>query len=250
LDNKQIIVSHFKELNRDHLQYPYLEICNTQDGLKPNGFSLYDSTFLNTIAEKNKSYCELSALYSVWKDNLFKDYIGLAHYRRFFVFQNLGVHSVQKKFNSLIEDCSVFSKTLETLNYDLIVPIPLNFSGWEHNSIYKHFSALHPNLIDLFIKGCTILDSYLGKNNFSFNWLNSNYYLYPYNMFFGKKEIVEKWCNIIFSVLFELENQSSINLSGYDSRWAGFLSERFFSLFVQTQCSEYSVFNSTVAFYQ
>jgi hypothetical protein len=249
LNDIQIIVSHFKELNREPLKNPYLEICNAQEGIKPTGFNLYDSSFDDNISEKNKAFCELSALYSVWNSNLFKNFVGLAHYRRFFIFDNLNVHSIERNFDTLIKDSEIYLEKLQKLSCDMVVPIPLDFSGWEHNSIYKHFCALHPNLIDVFNKVCDILDYCLGKNNFSLDWFNSNQYLYPYNMFFGRKEIIDRWCSVIFTVLFELENQVDTNFSGYDSRWAGFISERLFSFFVQTQCIEYNTINSTIAFY-
>lgn len=250
LDNNQIIVSHFKDIDRPILGEPYLEICNLNKEIRPNGFHVYDSDFKDNICHKNKSYCELSALYSVWKNNLFKDYIGISHYRRFFMFEDTGNHIVEKSFDSLTQDCITSAQKINTFDYDLVVPIPFNFSGWEHNSIYKHFKALHPNLIHAFEESCRVLDRYLGLEDFSLRWLDNNPYLYPYNMFFGKKEIVEKWCDIIFTVLFEVEKKIDTNFSGYDMRWAGFLSERFFSLFIQTQCNEYNILNSTVLFYK
>ena len=38
----------------------------------------------DNISRKNDSYCELTGLYWLWR-NCCKDYIGLVHYRRYFV---------------------------------------------------------------------------------------------------------------------------------------------------------------------
>lgn len=42
----------------------------------------------DSIAEKNANYCELTAWYWLWKNEKLPDYIGLCHYRRFFVQKN------------------------------------------------------------------------------------------------------------------------------------------------------------------
>ena len=58
-------------------------------GLKNEDF--YQDNLGVNIAEKNSSFCELTGLYWAWKNGVFENnqYVGLVHYRRYFVGKTL-----------------------------------------------------------------------------------------------------------------------------------------------------------------
>ena len=53
--------------------------------LSENDFGYLGDNRGNNISDKNRNFCELTALYWAWKNDYFKtyNYCGLAHYRRY-----------------------------------------------------------------------------------------------------------------------------------------------------------------------
>ena len=68
----------------------------------------------DSIAEKNESYCELTAMYSIWKNDRTSEYVSIEHYRRFFMKK----HSLQIAENMDIMDYLEKSDIVTTQYYD------------------------------------------------------------------------------------------------------------------------------------
>ncbi len=160
------------------------------------------------ISDKNKVFCELTALYWIWK-NSNDDYVGLCHYRRFFD----------------IQDKEEIIKTLESGK--VIVP-KLAYLGRSLERQYKHN---HDSYIwDTLV---SVLDEkYPEYNALSKEVFKSNK-MYPFNMLIAKKEVFDGYCEWLFDVLFEVEKRVDIDkLDEYQARYAGFLSERMFMIYL------------------
>lgn len=175
----------------------------------------HDNTCDN-ISFKNPFYCELTALYWIWKNVDCKN-IGLCHYRRFFVDVNnhkIALTSIQK-LDKLLKEC------------DIIVP---NVS-YLKTTVKKHYEMnVKNNGLDLVCKIVAKQDpSYIPHIK---KTLEAKECFYC-NMFYTKKEIIDKYCDWLFDILGKLEPK--VNMMGwnqYEQRLYGFLSEILFNIWI------------------
>ena len=66
-------------------------------------------------------------------------------------------------------------------------------------------------------------------------------YYYAYNMFIAKREIVCEYCEWLFSILGYCEKRINVKEDIYQNRFAGFLAERLFTIFL-THNKQYKVY--------
>ena len=218
----------------------------------------------DNISEKNKSYCELTALYWAWKnyDKLGNpDYIGLCHYRRYF-----SPNSIQK--NNCFEKSSLFKTILNKSwfyiflkkkyflfrsyfnslslylfffrhksntkiikknipNYDIIVPKKRKYFV----SVYQEYSSASKiqdlkKVIKIIKKIHPDYKNYIEK-------YFQNKETYSYSMMIMKKKIFFEYCSWFFPILFQLEKEISLRgRSPKDIRVFGYVGERLFSLWI------------------
>ena len=173
----------------------------------------------DNISEKNKSYCEMTGLYWIWKNDIESRYIGISHYRRYFT---------DNYFSMSIESCLSVEKIEKLFNkYDVIVPQAAVYKDTILNSL-----NIAPNLDDMKAVEAAIkalYPEYLGDYK---SFLNGNRY-YPYNMLVMKREDFEKYCEWIFNILDHVEREyGNPYTDNYHSRLFGFLSERLLYLWV------------------
>lgn len=194
-----------------------------------DSFDFYDNTNDN-ITTKNKNYCELTALYWIWK-NIDCKYVGLVHYRRYFY------HRYKSLFSYKLYSNSELQKILT--KFDVILPIKSVVSGKSWKNVYEHYSHFHYKKdLDELVKiikrfypeyyDCCI--SVLQQKKVSLR-----------NMIITSKKILNEYCNFLFGILFKLE--AHIDISYYDeyqSRVYGFLSEYLSDVFFKVH-SDYKI---------
>ena len=175
------------------------------------------------ISDKNSNYCELTALYWIWKNERIANWVGLCHYRRYFTMSKL----VTDKSSILSQE--QVQKLLS--KYDVVVPQ----KEYSYRGAYQAYldcgrekdiettadviQKLYPEYMDSFQK--EFIESAGG---------------YPANMIICRKDVLNQYCKWLFSILFEVEKNT--NIKGYteqEARIYGYLSERLLGVWLAKQ---------------
>lgn len=200
----------------------YVPIHVGSEGKKDLGY-LKDNTGDN-ISLKNKNYCELTALYWIWKNDTTSKYVGLAHYRRYFVKKTKRV-SKDNKFSNLLTRSDV-EELMD--KYDVVVsnPFRLYVKNVKTKYVQQHY------LEDL--ENCErVLKKLKPEYSEAFDKTMKDKQLCICNMFIMSKKLLDEYCEWLFDILFELEKIT--DLTGYSplqQRLYGFLSERLFNVWL------------------
>ncbi len=203
-----------------HKETAYLPKGRTFIGVGKNkaipNTNCYDNQGDN-IAEKNEFYCELTALYWMWK-NESSEYIGLEHYRRFFC----------NKFSFLKPRVISPEKIQKILrSNDCIVSQKFKFKEGLYNYYKKNHYAS-----DLDVCRSIIVARYPECIS-AYDRVMNGKYAVMCNMFIMKKSLLNDYCDWLFTILFEAEEKIDFTeRDAYQRRIFGFLSERLFNVWL------------------
>ena len=180
------------------------------------------------ISAKNKNYCELTALYWIWKNDT-SDNAGICHYRRYF-----GKHKGPAKDKSrLIARADNINGLLSV--YDAILPKKRNYFIETNYSQYVH--AHHSADLDVTKE---ILEEKYPEYVPAFDELMKRTDGHRFNIMIMKKELLNEYCEWLFDILFTLEERLDITgYSDYDARVYGFVSERLLDVWINTKGIRY-----------
>ena len=171
------------------------------------------------ISAKNPNFCELTGVYWAWK-NLNADAVGLAHYRRHFG------HANKKDIMSGALKETEAVKLFETA--DILVPKKRRYFIETLASHYSHtHDAKHLELAGKAIERICPEYTEAYKKAIGRTWG------YMFNMFIMRKKYLDEYCEFLFPILFELENEiSTEGLSAFEARLFGRISELLFNAFI------------------
>jgi hypothetical protein len=187
------------------------------------------------ISAKNKSYCELTAMYWAWKNIEKKypdiEYIGLNHYRRYFNFEksftvndtfvlpenNATNYSInKKKLCKYIKKGYLIVSKQRILSYSLFMDYCCGHISDDIRTLQKIIFEITPEY----------------KDSFNRTIYNNNK-MSGYNMFIMKYSDFKNYCIWLFSILSEAENK--IDISSYNDvqkRIFGYMAERLFNVWL------------------
>lgn len=168
------------------------------------------------ISHKNKEYCELTALYWIWKNDRSK-YAGLCHYRRHF---ELDEDSLKKLMHSDI---------------DVVLTIPiLNFPNVRAAYCNDHMESDW----NIMLEAIKELQPEYSKTA---DELQRGNFYYGYNMLIARKEVLDAYCAWVFPILEYCEKKCGKKEDTYQNRYIGFLAERLLSIYFLHNEKKYKI---------
>lgn len=177
----------------------------------------------DNISSKNSTYCELTALYWIWKNDMASQTVGLCHYRRYFAgskfFFGESAYLAGRVADKILADC------------DIILPEQFYWPKWSVGSNYylggmghaEDLATLREVVSELSEEFLPAFDSVLNDHSASYC-----------NMFVTSRAVLGEYCQWLFMILGEVENR--VDISGYsvqEARIFGYMSELLLNVWVK-----------------
>jgi len=190
----------------------------------------------DNISAKNKSYCELTAMYWAWKNikkiypNL--EYIGLNHYRRYFrLDKKNGLRdlyiSTEKDVHNYVFNINDAMSILR--KYDAIISKKKQYQY----PLYIDYSVCHIS-DDLRTLHQIIIDKYPEYELAFDNFFMRNGALSHYNMSIMRVDLFNSYCTWLFGILAEMECKTDISkYNSVQKRIFGYIAERLWNVYIE-----------------
>ena len=167
------------------------------------------------ISEKNKSYCELTGMYWIWKNIRTSDYVGICHYRRYPVNDN-DVIMNEVEYEAILKEYDLITTKKLTLNFSYYDGYAANHYRKDLDMTLDVIREKYPEYYDLVLERVHQNHTYFG------------------NIIITNKELFDRYSEWLFTILFEIEHR--IDLTDYDDyhkRVFGFISEFLLMIWIE-----------------
>lgn len=176
------------------------------------------------ISGRNTSFCELTALYWL-RYNTHEDVAGLVHYRRYFAGKRRHAGGVWQSI--------LTGEELQSLMRDVQIILPKK-RHYVIETTLSHYAHAH-HAKDLLLMR-SIMEKKCPEYLSAFDHVMKSRSGHRFNMFIMKREALKDYCDWLFPLLFELEQQ--IDISSYDDynkRVFGFVGERLLDVWLMNR---------------
>lgn len=209
MDKIKILVASHKpdKVYRDEVYTP-IHVGRAISKYKEDMADMIGDDTGDNISAKNGTYCELTATYWAWKNLKDVEYIGLAHYRRYFEtkFTNENIDKIFESCDVIIAQPYLHDRYNEMKMARTLV--------MEDEVIFlKVFKNLYPEYEQ------TLIDYLYGFKD------------YPYNMFVMKWQTFDEYCAFLFSILAECERLMKPMAYTSTNRRLGYIAEYLLPVF-------------------
>lgn len=232
LKNADILICYHKEFN--FIKNEILKPIQVGTALANVDLGLLKDNTGDNISVKNPYFCELTALYWLWK-NSDASYKGLMHYRRLFDLSCKDDRWFNNFPDGIVERLNLNREYVNFLlsDYDIIVPMKRVIPKCK--SIYEYYKKKH--YIADFDRVLEIIKSKTPEiYEVAADVVHNTNKMYLYNMFISSKEFLNDYASWLFDILFTLEAEIQTEVETrepYQQRVYGFLAERLFTIYVE-----------------
>ena len=240
---KILIVTHKDKTYFDSSIFRPIQVNSALNNFKIDENYYFDNTG-NSISEKNSNFCELTALYWMWKNLKNENILGLNHYRRYFNFLTNPIIKPHRIVNLKFDNILITQHNLETekitnkINkwlekYDVILPYKQNIT------VNKNFISITEGYYQIHLKNdwdcliSVILEKFPDYESSIDKYFNKSNEIYIGNIFVAKANWFNNYAEWLFSILFEVEKKIIPSDDFYQKRVYGFMAERLLTLYVR-----------------
>lgn len=176
----------------------------------------------DNISEKNVNYCELTALYWMWKNKLIEDgdsedYYGLFHYRRILDINEEDIRRIVANDVDVVVSYPTLHEPDIEEHHARYIPE----GDWE--AMLAALEELYPDYRE------------------AYNTIFSQEYMYNYNMMVAKKSVLKDYCDWLFPILERTEELSTPKGWERKDRYIGYLGENLMTLYFFYNKDKYNI---------
>jgi hypothetical protein len=171
----------------------------------------------DNISDQNKNYCECTGLYWIWKNTSGQDFVGLSHYRRRLMLDDVSMRYVREH------------------GINAVVPLP-QFCVQNIEEFFAQFISRH----DWMYLREAVLEYDASYKTIFWEHEKSHFY-FPCNVCLLERGWFDRYCEFAFDIASRVGRRYGEKGIFRDDRYMGYLFENLFSIFVKRYYREMRV---------